>query len=132
MLKPKSTDCHVRFITLPTQTPWLTAYWDFQTNDPACVTECMEADIGAWSYAEPIMAQFWVIVWFGENRLQFDAIEAASVLDQQYRTVRSALLAVALAEYVVANPLERSWPIQVFFIVSQKRSYLPVPQTAEF
>lgn len=43
--------------------------------------------MGAWSHAERIMAQFMVAVWFGENRLQFDAIEAAYVLDQQHRAI---------------------------------------------
>ena len=69
------------------RTPWLEPYWDFKADPPECDLERLEADMSAWSHGERLMAEFMVGVWSGKNRLLFDPIEAASVLDPEFRAL---------------------------------------------
>src|SRR3546814_13588297 len=84
--KRELTAGHGRFAALLEQIPWLRDYWDFDANEPACEIEQLEGNMGTWSHGERSMATFMGAAWIGENRLQFDAIEAASVLDPDYST----------------------------------------------
>jgi hypothetical protein len=59
--------------------PLLASYWDFDQRE--CDLAAIKADIGALSSGEQIMLRFFVAVWLGENRLNFDLIEATKTLD---------------------------------------------------
>ena len=59
--------------------PLLASYWNFETRD--CDLQAINADIGVLSSGEQHMLRFFVAVWLGENRLNFDLIEATKALD---------------------------------------------------
>ena len=98
MLETKLSATQVRFAELLQQTSWLQPYWTFTSALPECDLERLEANMSTWSHGERLMAQFMVAVWFGENRLGFDLVEAASALDPEYR--------VTVADWI-KNPF---WP----------------------
>ncbi len=81
-----------RFAVLLEQVPPLLPYWDFA--EASCDVERLERDMGAWSHGEQIMGQFFVGVWLGENRLQFDLIEAASILNPKHRAIIAELFLI--------------------------------------
>ena len=60
--------------------PLLASYWNFEKRD--CDLQAINADIGALSSGEQHMLRFFVAVWLGENRLNFDLIDATKALDE--------------------------------------------------
>jgi len=59
--------------------PAFTAYWDFE--DRSCDLDAIDKDIAALSHGEQIMLRFFVAIWLGENKLNFDLIDATRTLD---------------------------------------------------
>ena len=59
--------------------PCLMIYWNFEKREVKL--QAINQDIGAMSHGEQIMLRFFVAVWLGENRLNFDLFEATRVLD---------------------------------------------------
>ena len=59
--------------------PFAKGYWDFE--DGIVDIDQIKKRIGVYSHGEQIILRFLVAVWMGENELNFDIIEAASVLD---------------------------------------------------
>ena len=59
--------------------PRLVTYWNFDKREVKL--QAIDQDIGAMSHGEQIMLRFFVAIWLGENRINFDLIEAARVLD---------------------------------------------------
>lgn len=60
--------------------PRLAKYWNFETRD--CDLESIEKDIGALSSGEQHLLRFFVNVWLGENRFDFDLIDAIKTVDE--------------------------------------------------
>lgn len=83
MSQSELTEGQHRFFDLLNQVTWLQSYWD--TADRSCQFDRLKAAINSWSPAEQELACFFVMVWFGKNRMDFDCIEAASVLDRPSR-----------------------------------------------
>ena len=73
------------FKQLLSQYPRLETYWDFNTRD--CDLERLRSDLGMLSTGEAVMARFLIAVWLGENKLDFDLIEAAKTLDSVHLEV---------------------------------------------
>ena len=71
------------FFELLARAPWLTPYWNMEER--ACHIDRLEGAMGSWSHGEQILARFFVMVWFGQNRMDFDLLDAASVLDHPQR-----------------------------------------------
>ena len=63
----------------------LVSFWDFESRD--CHLEKLEAALPAMSHGEQIMARFFTAVWLGENKFEFDLIDAAATLDPEHRQV---------------------------------------------
>ena len=63
--------------------PSLTIFWDFESRD--CHLQALEQAIPAMSHGEQIMTRFFVAVWLGENKFDFDLIDAAATLDDAHR-----------------------------------------------
>jgi len=59
--------------------PKLVSYWDFEIRE--CDIDSLRKALGVLSHGEAIIARFLVAVWLGENRLNFDLIEATKSLD---------------------------------------------------
>jgi len=59
--------------------PRLMTYWNFEKREVKL--QAIDQDIGAMSRGEQIMLRFFVAVWLGENRLNFDLIDATRALD---------------------------------------------------
>lgn len=68
-----------RWITL--DLPFLKPLFDFENQ--AYLPEVLESYLATASHGQAIMARFAVGVWRGDNHHQFDAFEAARVLDQE-------------------------------------------------
>lgn len=79
------TESQHRFRELLDQLPWLQPYWDFGTR--ACDVTGLEAAMNSWSHGEQLMARFFALIWFGENRMGFELADAASVLDHRHRMI---------------------------------------------
>ena len=75
----------VQFEEMLNQLPFLLPYWDFE--ELKCDLELLKEDLGGWSHGQQIMATFAVAVWSGKNELGFDMIEAAKVLESDWREV---------------------------------------------
>ncbi len=75
----------VEFDAMLKKLPFLLDYWDFQKM--RYDAERLKEDLGGWSHGEQIMASFAVAVWSGKNELGFDIIEAASVLEADWREI---------------------------------------------
>ena len=74
-----------RFARMLADAPWLEQYWDF--DRASCDVERLRTDMEGWSHGERILAQFFATVWCGENTFGFDFLEAASVLDPEFRAL---------------------------------------------
>jgi len=87
MTEQSLTESQHRFAELLEQVPWLQPYWDVRQNSyqPDRLASAMEA----WAHGEQIMARFFVMVWRGQNVLDFDLADAAAVLDQPLRLIIS-------------------------------------------
>ena len=62
--------------------PRLMTYWNFEKREVKL--QAIDKDIGAMSHGEQIMLRFFVGIWLGENRLNFDLIDATRVLNDGY------------------------------------------------
>lgn len=83
MNKPELTEGQHRFFALLDQVKQLRPYWDLA--DRSCQVDQLTDDIDRWSPAEQQLARFFVMIWFGQNRMNFDLAEAASSLDEPSR-----------------------------------------------
>lgn len=72
-----------QFRQLLNRFPSLVSFWNFQTRD--CDVSALERAIPVMSHGEQIMARFVAAVWLGENRFDFDLIDAAATLDDTHR-----------------------------------------------
>ncbi len=79
------TDGQHRFFDLLNQVAWLQPYWSMEER--SCHLDQLTDALDRWSPAEQQLARFFVMVWFGKNRMDFDLAEAAAVLDQPYRHI---------------------------------------------
>ena len=62
--------------------PLLASYWYFDQCE--CDLPAITQDIELMSCDEQIMLRFFVAIWFGKNRLNFDLIEATRTLNDGY------------------------------------------------
>jgi len=74
-----------QFKQLLDQHPTLTPFWNFESRD--CDLAALERSLPAMSHGEQIMARFFTAVWLGENKFDFDLIDAAATLDPQHRQI---------------------------------------------
>lgn len=82
----KITGSEHRFAELLQQTPWLEGYWDIPNN--SYDRDRLEANMGAWSHGEQMLARFFMMVWHGNNdEAKFNLVDAASVLDIESRRI---------------------------------------------
>jgi hypothetical protein len=79
MTIPEMTESQHRFFELLEQAAWLRPYWD--REERACRIDRLTAAMDVWSEGEQHLARFFAMVWFGQNRLGFDLLDAAAVLD---------------------------------------------------
>lgn len=71
--------------------PDLMSLWNW--SERAVVPEAVQSYLSTASHGQAIMCRFAVAVWFGQNRFDFDLIEAAGVLDAEKRMVIAKWLA---------------------------------------
>ena len=64
------------------QCPRLAGYWNFA--DRECDLQSLEKALPVLSHGEQIMARFFVGVWLGENKFEFDLIDAVRTLDEPH------------------------------------------------
>ena len=84
------TDEQRQFKQLLDTYPLLASYWHFDERE--CDLAAIRADIGALSSGEQHMLRFLVAVWLGENRLNFDLIDATKALsDDSLNDIRAWL-----------------------------------------
>ncbi|MEX0446544.1 hypothetical protein [Xenorhabdus sp. SGI246] len=76
---------HDRFFLMLADYPLLFKFWDVEKKE--CDKEALIDSLSVLSHGESIMAKFFMTVWFGDNRknYEFDIVEAASVLDLPQR-----------------------------------------------
>lgn len=69
------------FALMLDKAPYLVPLWDMQKRE--YLPEKIERFLGSASHGEAIMCRFFLSVWRHDNDFQFDAIEAARVLDEK-------------------------------------------------
>ena len=84
-LKSHLSESQQRFFTLLEQYPKLLCYWD--SKKCACDLNGLNNAYGIFSRGECVMAKFFVGLWRGQNEHHFDLFEAASVLDEDNRSI---------------------------------------------
>lgn len=65
--------------------PEITYLWNW--NDRSLDADAAQNYLNTASHGQSIMCRFAIAVWFGQNRFDFDVIEAAGVLDAKKRSV---------------------------------------------
>jgi hypothetical protein len=63
--------------------PTLVPFWDFEST--SLDLAALERALPAMSHGEQIMARFFAAVWLGENKFDFDLVDAAATLDDKHR-----------------------------------------------
>lgn len=80
-----------QFKQLLDEHPTLVSFWNF--NSASLDLVALELALPALSHGEQVMARFFAAVWLGENRFDFDLVDAAASLDPQHRQLIVAWLA---------------------------------------
>ncbi len=68
-----------KFAAMLIRYPRLFAFWDFEQRGFDVAN--FEQALGVFSHGERIIAEFFVGLWRGDNKYNFDFFEAAKVLD---------------------------------------------------
>ena len=68
-----------QFFEMLSRYPRIQQHWS--QGSKSLAVDSFEHDLGVMSHGEAHIARFFAAVWFGENRYNFDLIDAASILE---------------------------------------------------